>query len=89
MDWARRGGRSTMPNGPREDRRHEDSSVEIAELLRLAAEAAHIGTWSFDPQTGRSHWSPEVRALNGASLDEPASAEAAFRSVHPEDRARV
>ena len=39
------------------------------EHLRMAAEAALIGTWEADPQTGVRHWSSQFRAILGVSED--------------------
>jgi PAS domain S-box-containing protein len=59
------------------------------EQLRIAAEAAHIGTWSMDVERRQTYWSPELRLLMGIDLEEPESIERAIAMVHPEDRERV
>jgi PAS domain S-box-containing protein len=59
------------------------------EQLRIAAEAAHVGTWSMDVETGQVYWSPELRSLMGFDADEPASTERALAMIHPEDREQV
>jgi two-component sensor histidine kinase len=38
------------------------------EHLRMAAEAALIGTWEADPQTGVRHWSSQFRAILGRQV---------------------
>jgi len=45
------------------------------EHLRLAAEAALIGTWEVDPQANARHWSPQFRAILGLA-----------ESVEPDDQ---
>jgi PAS domain S-box-containing protein len=62
------------------------------EHLRLAQEAAGIGTWEWDLATGRTHWSPEMYRLIGR---DPAEAQSGDhyalwrRVVHPDDRESV
>jgi PAS domain S-box-containing protein len=63
---------------------------ESEERFRLAASAAHLGSFSRNHVTGENHWSPEFLAIYGLEED----AELALRedipaTVHPEDRARV
>jgi PAS domain S-box-containing protein len=61
---------------------------ESSEQLRLAAEAAQLGVYSFDLQTNEHAWSPELRAIFGFS---PAAAEPRniLQWIHPDDRERV
>jgi PAS domain S-box-containing protein len=59
------------------------------ERLRLALDAARMGTWEWEVVTGAVAWSPRVDALLGL----PAGALGSMRSyldlVHPEDRRKV
>ena len=59
--------------------------------LRLAQEAAQVGTWEWDPDTGRGAWSRHQFALFGLdpSAGTPPGYEAFLRLVHPEDRDAV
>jgi PAS domain S-box-containing protein len=58
--------------------------------LRLALEAAHMGFWNSNLQTGVSTWSSNFKKLYGLPLDSgPASYEKFLLCVHPEDRDRV
>ena len=60
-----------------------------AEHLRLAQEAAGIGTWEWDLSTGHLHWSPQMFRLLGRDLaeaSEPDHRDLWGRVVHPDDR---
>lgn len=60
-----------------------------AERSRFAVEAAEVGTWSTDLQTGERVWSARTRDLLGLPPDVAASREAMLERVHPDDRARL
>jgi PAS domain S-box-containing protein len=63
---------------------------ENQEWLRLALEGAHIGTWSFDPDSGEVRWSERTAALFGvAPNDAPRDFAAVLEHVAPEDRERL
>lgn len=73
--------------------RHEDtegiSLAEREELLREAERIAHLGTWTWDIQSGRVTWSEEMyRILGFTPGSVTPSVEGFFAAVHPEDRAR-
>jgi PAS domain S-box-containing protein len=75
------------------DRRRTEAALrESEERLRLAQEAAGIGTWDWDLATGKVHWSPEFHRVLGFGV-KPATGsdphDAWLRLVHPEDRGRV
>lgn len=60
--------------------------------LRLAANAAKIGTWDFDPVSGRLSWDERCKALFGISSDSDRniSYETSFRAgLHPDDRQKA
>ncbi|MCB4821274.1 HWE histidine kinase domain-containing protein [Roseicella aerolata] len=65
--------------------------AESEARLRLAQEAAGIGIWEWNPETGLSRWSPEQYALFGLDPErEPTISVGRFLGlVHPEDRATV
>jgi PAS domain S-box-containing protein len=68
-------------NGELEQRRHEAERVQ---------EIAHLGSWELDLTTGLLTWSDEVYVIFGFMPQEfPASNEAFFEAVHPEDRDAV
>ncbi len=65
----------------------EADLAESETRLRLATEAADIGTWDYDPQSGALTWDAKCKQLFGL----PADAEVGFESsyltaLHPEDR---
>lgn len=74
--------------------RHEDtegiSLAEREELMREAERVAHLGTWTWDMESGRVTWSNELYLILGL---EPGNAtpsvEAFFAAVHPADRERA
>jgi PAS domain S-box-containing protein len=60
------------------------------ERFRLAAEAAHIGTYSRNFQTGEDYWSPEFLTIHGFSPDHPMPLRDGIPiTVHPADHQRV
>jgi PAS domain S-box-containing protein len=71
--------------------------AELAELelragdarLRIALEAAGLGTWDYNPITRALRWDTRCRALAGLSPEAEVSFETFLGSVHGEDRARV
>jgi PAS domain S-box-containing protein len=67
-------------------KRAEDALRESGERLRLAQQAAGVGSFEFYPQTDKSVWSPELEALYGLP---PGGYESKYEQwaalVHPED----
>ncbi len=59
---------------------------ESEDLLRLATEAADIGTFDYYPLTGELRLSPRARALFGIAPEAKADYAAYLASLHPEDR---
>jgi PAS domain S-box-containing protein len=62
-------------------RRHSD------ERLKLAVEAAQIGVWEWDRESGQIYWTPECFQIFGLS-QLSISLETLKQLVHPEDRER-
>jgi PAS domain S-box-containing protein len=63
---------------------------ESEERLRLAPEAAMVGTWTNDFQNGQLLWSSELRRIFGLSSQPFARGEEAFLElIHPDDRNTV
>ena len=60
---------------------------ESEEQLRLAAEAAQLGIYVFDLQTGEHTWSAELKRIFGLSPDQPLP-ERVIDLIHPDDRER-
>ncbi|WP_244490423.1 hybrid sensor histidine kinase/response regulator [Rhizobium sp. Root708] len=58
--------------------------------LRLATSAAGIGTWDFEPATGRLSWDKRCRSMFGIQSDMEVTYEGAFLAgMHPDDRQRA
>jgi PAS domain S-box-containing protein len=56
--------------------------------LRLATAAANIGTWDYDPVSGRLRWDERCKAMFGLPADAVISYEGSFLAgLHPDDRA--
>src|SRR4051794_24331742 len=64
---------------------------EGEERLRLAQEAAGIGTWDWDLGTGAIRWSPEMYRVLGLDPERDAADPYAawLRVLHPDDRERA
>src|SRR5215471_11332289 len=68
-------------------KRAEQSLRESEERLRLAPEAARIGTWTYDLADKRIVWSAELEQIFGPAPGSFARTEdALFELIHPEDR---
>jgi PAS domain S-box-containing protein len=57
--------------------------------LDLAAQAAGMGRWDYDPEAGTRYWDPQVRAIFGIPADTPASADVFEALMHPDDLTTV
>ncbi|MBU3077397.1 response regulator [Sphingomonas sp. XMGL2] len=58
--------------------------------LRLANEAADIGTWDYDPLSGALRWDTKCKALFGLPAEAEVSYEGSFLAgLHPDDRERA
>src|SRR5215831_15864999 len=73
-----------------ERRRAEEMLRASEERLRLALEAAHIGTFEWNIRTGVNAWTPALEAMYGLPPGGFDGTQTAFENlVHPDDRARV
>lgn len=72
-----------------ERKRLEAVLRESEARLRLAVEAARIGIYTTDLETGIRQWSPELCAIAGRAPGSIQTDADAWGIVHPEDRARV
>ena len=72
-------------NDVTEERAKTEELEESRLNSRLLAEAAGIGTWSFDPDRGRHLWSPDFCALSGWSQEELETPAQFNPKVHPDD----
>ncbi|MHB8070252.1 MAG: PAS domain S-box protein, partial [Desulfobaccales bacterium] len=67
----------------------EKALRESEERLRMVNEAANIGTYDADLQTGIARYSPELCAILGVPPVAGWNIQEAIKVVHPEDRAQV
>ena len=71
-------------------RQVEDALRESEQRIRFCLEAAHVGTWQWDMQTGDVHWSENMEEIHGQP---PGSFSRNFedflKGVEREDRQRV
>ena len=73
-----------------ERRKAEKALRESEERLRLAQQAARVGTWEWNIKTGRSAWSDMIWQLLGLEPNEqPSSIETFVGFIHPDDYERV
>jgi PAS domain S-box-containing protein len=59
---------------------------ELEERVRLAVEAADVGTFDFYPPTGELKWSKRCNEIFGLPADAKANYETYVCGVHPDDR---
>jgi len=71
------------------DRQRADEALrESEQRLMLAEQAARVGTFDWNVETGVNIWSPELEAMYGLKPGEFARTQPAWEQlVHPEDRA--
>jgi PAS domain S-box-containing protein len=69
--------------------RAEDALRESESRLRLAIEAAGIGTYIADLEQDRVRLSAELAAMLGVAADEEITVEESLQVVHPDDSARA
>ena len=60
--------------------------LESEERLRLASEAAEVGTYVYNPAAAEVYWSPFLRRVAGLEEDAPLPLETALQFVHPDHR---
>jgi PAS domain S-box-containing protein len=72
-----------------ERRRAEERLRESEHRLRLAAEAADVGTWDFNPATGELSWDERCKRFFGLQPDAEITYEIFLDGLHPEDRERT
>jgi PAS domain S-box-containing protein len=71
-----------------EERRSKDALRESANLMGLAAEAAHLAMWVWDVSGTDARMTERGRSQFGLMSDEHLDFAATLDRVHPEDRAR-
>jgi PAS domain S-box-containing protein len=66
-----------------------ESDELLAARLRLATEAAEIGTWDFDPISGELVWDARCKAAFGLPVDADVRYDVFLDALHPDDRSRT
>ena len=66
-----------------------DRLLRQEETLRLAIDAADVGTWDLNIDTGELVWSDRCYQMFGVPPGEPVSAQSFYAGLHPADEARV
>ena len=59
------------------------------DMLEKAAEIIKMGTWEYYPETNRITWSKQTRRILGVDDDFPASADAFYECLYPEDAEKI
>ncbi|MFZ5663011.1 MAG: PAS domain S-box protein [Pseudomonadota bacterium] len=73
-----------------DERREIETRLRDSEArLRLATEAAAIGTWDYNPLTGELVWDARAKTLYGLPPEAAVDYDLFLRSLHPDDRERV
>jgi PAS domain S-box-containing protein len=67
----------------------ENQLRNAEETLRLAVEAAELGTWDLNLSTNELHWSDRCKAMFGISPAVPISMTDFYQGLHPDDRDRI
>ena len=67
-------------------RESQQQLQELQERVRLAVEAADVGTFDYDPATKELKWSERCHELFGLARGTRPSYEAYVAAIHPEDR---
>lgn len=67
----------------------EEALRDSEERFRLAAQAAGLGVWDHDAETGTLTWSDELRIILGVTADTVAEFATALSHAHPDDRWQV
>ncbi len=70
-----------------QSRKTEEDMAQLAEKLRLAVDAAGIGVWEFNPNSGKVHWDDRMLAMYGLTDGQNDRPGEAWQShLHPDDR---
>src|SRR5262249_39924319 len=73
-----------------ERERAREAARQNRDELQLTLEAARVGTWHWDQDTGKVRWSDNLEAIHGLAPGTfGGTFEAFLASVHPGDRDRV
>lgn len=75
----------TMATDVTERRQAEEALHDSQERLRMAVEGAGMGTWDFNPVTGRMTWSERFLEIHGLPRDARTDYGDFLLRVHPDD----
>src|SRR5690242_13873537 len=70
-------------------RRAFEELRESEDRLRLAAEAADVGTWDFKPDSGQLRWDERCKRFFGLPADASITYDVFLEGLHPDDRERT
>ncbi|MFC4097289.1 PAS domain-containing protein [Euzebyella saccharophila] len=62
---------------------------ESEDLLKFAVDAAELGTWDYNPRTGKFHGNQRLKNWFGISINSEIDLAIALNAILPEDRKRV
>ncbi len=79
----------TMATDVTERRQADEALHDSQERLRLAVEGTGLGTWDFNPVTGRLTWSERCKEIHGLPPDAEIDYSEYLVRIHPEDWDRV
>ncbi|MFL6293791.1 MAG: ATP-binding protein [Thermoanaerobaculia bacterium] len=79
----------TMATDVTERRQAEEALHDSQERLRMAVEGTGLGTWDFNPVTGRMTWSERCKEIHGLPPDAEVDYGELLLRIHPEDWDRV
>gem|GEM_PF-2363820 len=68
-----------------EARELREQLLEQGERLRLALQAANLGTWEHVPGSHALHWDARAKAIFGLGVDDTLDFEAYIAAIHPND----
>jgi PAS domain S-box-containing protein len=72
------------------ERREATLRLQLSEAsLRLATDAAEVGTWDLDLDADVLTWTDRTKAMFGLEPDEPCGMADFYTGLHPDDRAAV
>ncbi len=67
----------------------EQALREVEVRARLAIDAARLGMWDYEPQSGTLIWDERCRAMMGITAETPVDMPLFERLCHPDDRERM
>ncbi len=72
------------------ERKHMEEDLSRAEeWLRLAQQAANVGSWEYDVETQRENWSPQMATIYGIEPGQALNHSDWLACIHPDDSTRV